>query len=139
MSMNELSQHILAVGSESKLAVTNLALQKVMYFSIRKYLKEHDPDEFIEEVYDTPFQTWQYGPVVPEIYFKFSVFGSMPIANLGKYKNQYAVFDDEIKKLLQENVFDLVGRSHQQSFWQKNRADGKNIDACYNLSNISDD
>ncbi|GEO66498.1 Panacea domain-containing protein [Levilactobacillus spicheri] len=136
MSMSDLSQHILAVGKMHNLSVTNLALQKVMYFSVQDYLRQHGQDDFITALYDTPFETWQYGPVIPEIYFEFSAFGSMSISEAGHYHSALSVLDSNIVSLLKEDVFDLVNRSHEQSFWQQHRADGRHEDAQYKLSDI---
>ena len=43
--------------------LTNLKLQKLLYFAQVEYLKEHDEKLFNEEI-----QAWQYGPVVKEVY-----------------------------------------------------------------------
>jgi uncharacterized phage-associated protein len=121
MSMLELSEHILAVGKQNDLRVTNLQLQKVMYFAIKDYVKIHHKNSFIESVYDEPFETWQYGPVVPELYYDYNLYGSMAIDSEGKYNEQYQVFDKSIIENLKENVFNLVEKSHREAFWQKYR------------------
>ncbi|BDR55775.1 Panacea domain-containing protein [Xylocopilactobacillus apis] len=124
MGMNELAEHIFAVAKDHNLGVTNLQLQKVMYFCIRDYLKEHpdfENDSFINNLYDDRFETWDYGPVVPSIYRKYSGYSSMPIPNKGINDPELECFDESIVKYLWKKVFDLVKISHQQPLWRENR------------------
>jgi len=118
--MNVLSQHILAVGNRNNLNVTNLQLQKVMYFVIQDYLRDHNGIEFIKKIYNRPFESWQYGPVEPDIYYRYSQYGSMPIINKGHYHKAYWVLDESIVHRLTTDVFDLIDESHAEKFWQKN-------------------
>ena len=65
MTMHQFADHVIAVAKENRLPITNLQLQKVMYFAF-KLAKE---DQIIEEstlrkMYDQPFEVWQYGPVI---------------------------------------------------------------------------
>lgn len=136
MSMNALSQHVLAVANRKRMTVTNLQLQKVMYFAIRDYLENHTCDSFIHDVYDRPFESWQYGPVEPDIYYRYSQYGSTPIDDMGKYVDTYHVFDKSIVSRLQADVFDLVNESHEQGFWQDN-FEKKHIRASYRLTDIA--
>ena len=63
MSMNQLAQHILAVAKREGRSVTNLHLQKIMYFTLQRALKEEVLDrETLEELYDQSFLVWRYGP-----------------------------------------------------------------------------
>ena len=65
----EVANFILDVAEESKLSLTNISLQKIMYFchvwflvSTGKPLIRHS------------FEAWEYGPVLPYIYRYFSNF-----------------------------------------------------------------
>lgn len=138
MTMLNLSDHIVAVAKQNNLPITNLQLQKVMYFVIKDYLSKNGQDEFIKNIYDDPFETWQYGPVVPDLYFRFSIFGSTPMRIEGKYNEEYKVFDSSISKFLTENVFDLVKKSHEQSFWIENQKN-KSEKVEYALGDITGD
>ncbi|TLQ03462.1 DUF4065 domain-containing protein [Pediococcus stilesii] len=133
MSMMELSKHVLNVGRNC--GVTNLQLQKVMYFTLKDYLKDEGESEFIEKLYDEPFETWQYGPVVPDLYYRYSGNGSMTINDEGKYNNKYSIFDKAIKKYLSEDVFELVERSHQEKFWKEHQGENQERDE-YTLDDI---
>lgn len=136
MSMLDLSKHILSVGKEK--GVTNLQMQKIMYFAIKDYLNKNGLDKFINEVYDEPFETWQYGPVVPELYYRYSKNGSMAINDKGVYSEDYSSMDASIKKHLNENVFKLVEKSHEESFWQEHQGEAQQRQE-YSLKDIMGD
>lgn len=123
MSMEDLSKHILNVGKSH--GVTNLQLQKVMYFTLKDYLRDNGRSKFIRGIYDEPFETWQYGPVVPDLYYRYSGNGSMAINDEGKYNDEYSIFDGSIRKYLNEDVFELVERSHQEEFWKEHQGENQ--------------
>ncbi|MBO5536833.1 MAG: DUF4065 domain-containing protein [Clostridia bacterium] len=62
---------ILRIKAEHGLddGMTNLRLQKLMYFVQGYYLAEHDHPLFAEDI-----EAWKLGPVVPVIYRKYSRF-----------------------------------------------------------------
>lgn len=62
MSMEELANHVIAVSQENNLSVSNLELQKILYFTLRNSRNVLDEEE-IKDTYDEPFLAWPYGPV----------------------------------------------------------------------------
>lgn len=55
--------------------ISNLQLQKILYFLQRKYLVEEQGRPLFRD----DIQAWQFGPVVPEVYYQYCGFGSMTI------------------------------------------------------------
>lgn len=53
--------------------VSNLQLQKILYYIQEAFVKK-DKVAFLENI-----EAWQFGPVVPCVYYRFSGNGSMPI------------------------------------------------------------
>lgn len=121
MTMEKFADHIIAVAQENNMSITNLQLQKVMYF-VLKEAKEKGKltTEQLEEIYDEPFQVWAYGPVVRGQYNRFRKFASAPIIGEFYQENSLISLNLIIKDFLKKNVFDLVDRSHNVSFWKKN-------------------
>lgn len=117
MTMLNFAKHILAVAYENNLSVSNLQLQKVMYFAIREQKDNH---ELLSEIYNEQFYVWRYGPIVPSIYEKYCGYGSRAIIEKGERNSQYSIFDNSIIKLLKENLFTLVDKSREHKFWQEN-------------------
>ena len=135
MGMREFSQHILAVANDNNLKVTNLQLQKIMYFVLREARnKELLSEKEIEEVYDESFLVWRYGPVIESIYEKYSRFGASPIEEEGTRIDRYTILNSIILNYINRNVFDLVKESHLNLFWKENE---KNI--IYAKTNIEYD
>ena len=116
--MLKFANHILAVAYENNLSVTNLQLQKVMYFAMRD---QKDNYELLAKMYDEPFYVWRYGPVVPKIYRKFRIYGASSIIEKGEKYSGYSIFDDSIICLLNEELFLLVSRSREHNYWLLNK------------------
>ena len=60
--------------------VTNLRLQKLLYFIQLESYKVYG-----KQLFNNDIAAWQFGPVVPDVYYKYSVYAGMPI--LVKYTN----------------------------------------------------
>lgn len=118
MNMLNFAKHILAVAYENKLSVSNLGLQKVMYFAMREQKDNH---ELVSQMYDEPFYVWRYGPVVPKIYRKYRIYGASSIIEKSQKSDEYSIFDESIIKLLKEDLFTLIDKSREHKFWQKNK------------------
>lgn len=54
--------------------LTNMALQKILYFAEGRYLASQD-----RLLFDSRIEAWDYGPVVPDVYHEFKRYGSHPI------------------------------------------------------------
>lgn len=54
--------------------LTPMKLQKLMFFAQSWYLKRYR-----QRLIDDNFVRWQYGPVIPSVYYEFSSFGSNKI------------------------------------------------------------
>lgn len=117
MSMLNFANHILAVAYENNLSVSNLQLQKVMYFAMRE---QSDNYELLSQMYDEPFYVWRYGPVVPSIYRKYKGYGSRAIIDSGEKDDTLNIFNSSILLLLEKEPFSLVEESHRHSFWKLN-------------------
>lgn len=56
--------------AEGKEPVTNLKLQKILYYVQGYFLARFDRPLFPDEI-----QAWKFGPVVPSVYYEFSSYG----------------------------------------------------------------
>ena len=59
--------------------LTNLKLQKLLYFSQGKYLAGND-----KPLFEEPIEAWKLGPVVRSVYNNFKYCGSFPITAFDK-------------------------------------------------------
>ena len=54
--------------------VTNLQLQKILYYIQVEFLKKKGV-----LIFEDSIEAWKFGPVIPRVYFAYSHFGAMPI------------------------------------------------------------
>ena len=121
MNMFDFSNHVIALANREGNGITNLELQKVMYFAIGSYIKHNGVDEFIESIYDEPFEAWPYGPVVRSVYFEHKVSGRSKISDEPEYNADFAALDPHITEYLGVPIRDLVDESHEHSIWKDNK------------------
>ena len=138
MSYNVLDvcRHIINYSNEHDYGISNLKLQKVLYFAQAYFLLEMNGRT---ACFDAKIEAWDFGPVVPEAYREYKQYGSGDIPTI----ESYIVFDendicnsrrvefedtaitDEDKVLIEKVVdkfadysaTDLVSLTHRQSPW----------------------
>ncbi|UXU54523.1 hypothetical protein MUA11_09435 [Staphylococcus agnetis] len=121
--MWNLVNHILAVADNESMNITNLQLQKILYFSFKNLIRDDVMQQNeLRDMYEEsgPFLVWRYGPVNEEIYSKFCKYGSTPILERGEINTQFNGLNQNIIRMLEQNPFDLVEESHQSPIWQAN-------------------
>jgi uncharacterized phage-associated protein len=59
-------------------SVSNLEVQKILYLAHMYYMGVHDGAPLVYE----PFEAWNYGPVIPDLYHRMKTFGSGPVQNV---------------------------------------------------------
>ncbi|MCD5030868.1 hypothetical protein IV483_02590 [Enterococcus faecalis] len=120
--MNDLANHIIARAQNTKLGITNLQLQKVLYFTLIEGLKQKIIDaEWLSEQYDANFFVWRYGPVVNTIYEKYSVYGAAKIFEPKKELPEFSKLNTIIDFQLNQKVSELTNKSLQHDHWRKNK------------------
>lgn len=140
MSMRQFADHVIAVAKKSGKRISNLQLQKIMYFAIGDYIIKNGITARLSRMYDEPFEAWPYGPVIRSEYFRYKKYGSFPIRNDGKYIEDYKCFDTDIKKYIDENVNRLVERSHDhETWWRNSEKILRNIVVKYELEDLEND
>lgn len=114
--------------NELKKPITNLQLQKFLYYIQGAFIRDTN-----KTIFDNAIEAWQYGPVVPEVYFWFSKFMSSPITGI-KTSDNLNLTDKEkeiIKKVISENIdlgpWELVDKTHKESPWLKNYVENLNL------------
>lgn len=139
MSMKDFAHHIIAVANENNLPITNLQLQKVMYFTFKDALINQTYDKkWFDTVYDSPFLVWRYGPVEKDIYETYNIYGASPIIEKNEINPKFNRLNKFIIEKLKKDPFVLVNQSHQEKFWEDNKKEicGWRSDVKYSLDNI---
>lgn len=120
--MRDLANHIIAVANDNGLSVTNLQIQKIMFFALGFHIRNIGHiDDLAEDTYDVPFEKWRYGPVVESVYYRFNHLkdGDITEELNGNYDEDYSEWDDTILNLLNIDVFKLVKVSHELPSWSR--------------------
>lgn len=72
--VNAIARYILGYFSNLGQSISNLQLQKLLYFCWIAYFRETG-----EPLFDEPFIAWQLGPVIKSVYYNFCAYGGFPI------------------------------------------------------------
>ena len=73
-SAKQVAQYIINKCSIEERPISNLKLQKLLYFVWIEYRKNTGKKLFDDKIY-----AWQFGPVVPEVYYDYCAYGGMDI------------------------------------------------------------
>lgn len=85
MKALEIAKYIITKYVNIGKPISNLKLQKLLYFVQGLALCTLERPAFDEEII-----AWKYGPVVPEVYFEFSMYGALDIDR---------VYEDDVRKV----------------------------------------
>lgn len=103
--------------------ITNLKLQKILYYIQVECLQKNDVPAFQDDI-----EAWRHGPVVRDVYNTFCVYIANPIEDDDPDVEQNLVkIDDKTSKCISDIVersiryddpWDLVYRSHETKPWR---------------------
>lgn len=126
----DVARYIIWHCQEKSYAINNLKLQKVLYFVQAQFLvfgKDNKPC-FSEKI-----EAWQYGPVVPNVYRKYKIFGSAHIP-CGDMTDDFDI--DESDREMINGIVDscnkytatrLIDISRKQTPWKDAYESGKTV------------
>lgn len=118
-SVIELSNYIIQYCIKNNFPISNLKLQKILYFIQAEFLVTKN-----EPCFDEDIEAWDFGPVVPIIYHKYKIFGSANFPYNINCKNNIIITNEDIELI--NNIIDataiysspqLVSITQQQSPW----------------------
>ncbi|HVZ30610.1 MAG TPA: type II toxin-antitoxin system antitoxin SocA domain-containing protein [Asticcacaulis sp.] len=83
--IRSIANFLLDEADRRGLAITNMALNKILYFAQGWYLATKKRELFLQD-----FEAWEMGPVSPVIYQQFKSAGSNPIKDRAKTINLHS-------------------------------------------------
>ena len=98
---SKIAKYIVKEALKRKMPVTNLKLQKLLYFVQGVHLFMHEKVAFPDEII-----AWQYGPVVKDVYYEYSIYGANDIIPIDK--NEKIILSMRSKKLISFVLDDLL-------------------------------
>lgn len=111
----DVCRHVINYSNEKGYGISNLKLQKILYF-IQAYFLISTPSKcFYEKI-----EAWDFGPVVPEAYREYKQYGGMWIPSISKiyfldrenpWKSEaIPYFDNVIEKADKERIDAVVDK-----------------------------
>ena len=97
-----IADYFVKLGQDQEDSISNMKLQKLMYYAQGYYMKNNDG----KKLFSNNIEAWEHGPVIRDIYTKYSNCGSMPINNVSGCYNE---LNKEVINYLRA-IFDLFGR-----------------------------
>ena len=114
----DLSKYIVSKCIEDGQPISNLQLQKILYY-IQKDFLQRDEIAFSDDI-----EAWQFGPVVPNVYYYYCGYGAMPISisketfEINKSDSPY--IDKIVEQKRELNPWDMVAETHKEDgAWAK--------------------
>ncbi len=128
----DIAKYVILMSNSRGKEITNLKLQKMLYYIQGYAMKFCDGPAFPESI-----RKWPYGPVVPEVYFSYNENGSRSIVEdeedfgqiIKKLKCDRGlkrVVDQVIDNCQDRKASKLVEMTHQEKPWQ-NAKDSREI------------
>jgi uncharacterized phage-associated protein len=120
-SCSNVADYFIWLANETGSFLSNLKLQKLVYYAQAWHLALNDTPLFSED-----FQAWVHGPVIPDLYQKYKVFGWQPIL-----ENANPELPKEVQDFLEEvseeyfacDAYQLEQMTHAEAPWNWARAD----------------
>lgn len=117
MDTHDLAKYIIAFCANLGYSVSNLKLQKMLYYVWVGYYKKTG-----NVLYRDLIQAWDLGPVLPNIYYDYCTYGGLPIRvddnSISQIQEKYRgivnfdILEEVIQQLAPISARQLVERSH---------------------------
>jgi uncharacterized phage-associated protein len=113
----DIANKILKYGADNEELITNLKLQKLLY-----YMQGFHLAYFGTPLFDSDIEAWQYGPVVPSVYYKYSVHGANGIEPEGLVikleAQEEKLFNQVLNVYGDYSAIGLMNMTHNESPWK---------------------
>lgn len=125
----EIARYIISECFKKNVSISNLKLQKMLYFLWVDYYKETRRALFFDDIC-----AWQLGPVVPNVYYEYCSYAGRPIVE--DYSSSISKVDEDILNRIIINYLSvpanvLVNKTHKKgSPWDiiyRNGAGNRNV------------
>ncbi len=123
MQALNLAKYIVTKCVKEDYPISNLQLQKILYYIQVWFLQNTRDVAFSDDI-----EAWQFGPVIPEVYYFFCGFGAMPISSTYDIKENIShknKIDNIVTTKRVLPPWDLVEETHNpQKAWKRIYRDG---------------
>ena len=122
----DLAKYIVHKTNHSEYTITNLKLQKILYYIAGVYAGVNHEPLFTEEI-----EAWQYGPVIRSVYIQYCRWGSLTLyqdkpIDLNLQTDDMQLIDYVWERKISMSGRELVNATHKESPWQNHQDEVKN-------------
>lgn len=123
-NVSDVAKLFLRLGEKYEDGITNLKIQKLVYYAQGFYLALYDEELFADDI-----EAWTHGPVVPTLYHEYKTFGQDPITPPEKFNPHICLTKNEINHI--NEIYDVFGQfsawrlrnmTHEESPWLNHEA-----------------
>lgn len=124
------AKYILAKCTDDSHSISNLQLQKILYYVQYEFLTKYD-----KPLFDDDFEAWKFGPVIPAVYYNYTGGGALKIISkenpnsfdLLEYRQKEAI-NTVVETQRSKYPWDLVSQTHKDGkAWDKVFANGAGL------------
>lgn len=119
----DLAKYMVTYCYKRQMPVSNLKLQKMLYFTWKDFYKETGEAIFVDDIC-----AWQLGPVIPDVYYTFCPYAGTPITkefSVNLDSSDAETINKIIDQYLPWSASKLVTESHVKGGpWDKVYQDG---------------
>ncbi len=122
----DVAKYIITYCKKNQKPISNLKLQKLLYFVQAQFLVGENHACFYNRI-----EAWDLGPVVPDVYHHFKMYGSNPIilwkeGNFGVSAHDREIINIIVNDCNEYTASQLVELTHQQTPWIQAKEKGYN-------------
>jgi uncharacterized phage-associated protein len=126
----DIAKYIITKCNKDGFPISNLQLQKILY-NLQKFFLQNAysiGEKKEGKLFKDDIEAWQWGPVIPNVYFTFCIYGAMTIT--GTYdvqinNNIKKIIDPIIERKRRMNPWLLVDETHKKNgAWDRIYKDG---------------
>ena len=131
ISAGELARYVIWYADKNRVRITQLKLQKLLYFIQMEYIRQRGA-----LLFDDPIEAWVYGPVVRDVYYDYCAYGSLPLHSDSDDDGDISYLPNADIQLI-NSVLDskmryvasrLVRDSHAEAPWRNHSEEVRNGD-----------
>lgn len=119
----DLAKYIVTRCANADNPISNLQLQKILYYVQMEFLNKN------RQAFNDAIEAWQFGPVVPNVYYYFCGYGAMPITNTYDVEidpADEAIINPIVDEKSKLNPWDMVAETHKANgAWDRIYKNGK--------------
>lgn len=114
-SAMDIAKYVIDKCIDDEMPISNLQLQKILYYLQVYFIKHEGIPLFEDEI-----EAWQFGPVIPEVYYEYCGFGGFEIqikqeTDILLENKEKSIIDSIVDEKRKMEPWELVKDTHDKS------------------------